>query len=234
VPVQLPVRLYPERLDPVSDAGAALPRRVDTPGTMLELLVVASDRDSCAGVDLVSGALVRAWSPWPLDPTLRPFDVVSVTLDDDHPDLVPDPYQPEAVVAAGPPSTIGRLTGRRAERYLRRLVHPAGRPLLWIHGPAVPFWERTQDHPSIALVEPEGRALITRRAGVGSGWLTCRFGWRGVEVELPLTDRRVAVAMARSGRRAMGSGKGDRLVVALTPPVDGHCHKVVAGILPRP
>jgi hypothetical protein len=230
VPVQLPVRLYPEMLDPVSNAGAALPRRVDTPGTTLELLVVAANRDNCAGVDLVSGALVRAWSPSPIDPKLEPFDVIAATLDDDHSDLVPDPCQPEAVVVAGPLQTIGRLTGRRAERYLRRLVHPAGLPLLWIHGPAVPFWERTRDHPSIALVEPEGRALMTRRGD----WLVCRFGWRGVEVELPLTDRRVAAAMARSGRRAMGSGKGDRLVVALTPPVDGHCHKVVAGVLPRP
>ena len=89
MPVQLPVRLYPERLDPVSDAGAALPRRVDAPGTTLELLVVAADRDCCAGVDLVSGALVRAWSPWPLDPTVQPFDVVSVTLDDDQTEVGP-------------------------------------------------------------------------------------------------------------------------------------------------
>jgi hypothetical protein len=225
-----PVQLYPEMLDPVSDAGAALPRRIDTPGTILELLVVATDRDSCAGIDLASGALVRAWSPSPLDPKLRPFDVVSATLDADSSDLVLDPSQPEAVATSGPPEHIGRLTGRRAERYLRRLVHPKGLPLLGIHGPAVPFWERSRAHPSIALVEPEGGALMTRRGA----WLACLFGWRGVQVELPLMDRRVAAAMARSGRTVMGSAKGDRLVVALTPPVDGHCHKVVAGVLPRP
>jgi hypothetical protein len=225
-----PDQLHPEMLDPVSDAGAALPRRLDAPGTTLELLVVATDRDSCAGVDLASGALVRAWSPEPLDPNLRAFDVVSATLDADHPELVPDPSQPEAVAVAAPPEQIGRLTGRRAERYLRRLAHPAGLPLLGIHGPAVPFWERTRDNPSIALVVPEGAALMTRRGA----WLGCVFGWRGVQVELPLRDRRVAAAMARTGRTVMGSAKGDRLVVALTPPVDGHCHKVVAAVLHRP
>jgi hypothetical protein len=225
----VPVQLSPERLDPLSDAAAAMPRRVDTPGTELELLVLAADADSCAGIDLASGALVRAWSPELVDPDLQSYDVVAATLDTDHPDLLPDPSQPEAVALAGAPERIGRLTGRRAERYVRQLVHPVGCPLLGIHGPAVPFWERTKNYPSIAVVEPEGRTIMTRRGDR----LACLFGWRGVRVELPFTDRRVAAALAWTGRR-MAAAKGDRLVVALAPPIGGHCHKVVTGLLRRP
>jgi hypothetical protein len=40
--------------------------------------------------------------------------------------------------------------------------------------------------------------------------------------------------MDRSGRTRMGAGKDDRLLVALTPPIDGRCHKVVEAVLPRP
>jgi hypothetical protein len=32
----------------------------------------------------------------------------------------------------------------------------------------------------------------------------------------------------------MVASAGERLVVALTPPIDGRCHKVVAAVLPRP
>ncbi len=227
----VPVTLScPEMLDPVSDAAAAMPRRLDTPGTELDLLVLAVDLDSCVGVDLASGALVRGWSPAPVDADLRPYDVVAVTLDSGHGRLLPDPCEPEAVVLARPPESVGRLTGRRAERYLRRLVHPPKQPLLSIHGPAVPFWERTADHPSIAVVEPQGRTVMGRQGER----LMCRFGWRGVRLELPMTDRWVAAALAATGRRVASAAKGDRLLVALTPPIGGHCHKVVAGLLPRP
>jgi len=219
-----------DMLDPVSDAAAALPRRTDTAGTELQLLVLAVDRDNCAGIDLASGALVRAWSPEPVDARLRAYDVVVATLDAANPDLVPDPTEPEAVGLTGAPQAVGRLGGRRVERYLRRLVHPPGQPLLGIAGPAVAFWARSSMYPSIAVVEPEGRAFMTRRGGR----LACLFGWRGVQVQLPFLDRRVAAALARTGRTVTGSGKGERLVVALTPPIDGHCHKVVAGLLPRP
>lgn len=191
--------------------------------------MLAADAEQVAGVDLVSGALVRAWSPEPLGPELRPYDVVEATLDDSI-DLLPDPSQPEAVPLVAPPPRIGRITGRRAERYLRALVYPAGQPLLGIHGPAVPFWQRTADHPSIAVVEPEGSAVVRER----EGWLSCVFGWRGVSLELPCVDWRLAQALAANGQVRFDAAKGDRLLVALTPPIDGHCHKVVAGLLPRP
>jgi hypothetical protein len=213
----------------VAPEAETLPRRSNTPGTSLELLVLATDEDYCAGVDLVSGALVRAWSPGPIAEDLRPYDVVGGTLDDTI-DLLPDPSQPEAVPLIEPPERIGRLTGRRVERYLRALVHPPGQPLLAIHGPAVPFWQRTADYPSIAVVEPEGPAVIRLRDGA----LGCMFRWRGVPVELPCLDRRLARGMEASHRIRVDSGKGERLLVALAPPVDGHCHKVVDALLPRP
>jgi hypothetical protein len=193
------------------------------------LLVLAIEPDHVAGVDLASGAMVRAWTPEPIQEDLKPYDVVAGTLDADR-DRLPDPAQPEAVVLAEGPERVGRMTGRRAERYLRPLVHPAGQPLLGTHGPAVPFWERRADHPSIALVEPEGSAVVHVR---GSG-LACWFRWRGRPVELPFVDPWVTATMEHTGRRVLGARRDDRLVVALTPPIDGRCHKVVATLLRRP
>jgi hypothetical protein len=214
---------------PVAPEAEALPRRSNTPGTQLELLVLACDGLQCAGIDLASGALVRAWSPAPVDVELQPYDVVAAVLDDTI-DLLPDPSEPEAVPLIEPPTPIGRITGRRVERYLRELVHPPNQPLLAIHGPAVPFWQRTADYPSIAIVEPDGPAVIRLRGGL----MTCIFRWRGVPTELPCVDRRLAEQLSDAGRARVDSGRGERLLVALAPPVDGHCHKVVAALLPRP
>lgn len=216
-------------LVPITPEAESLPRRSNVPGTKLELLVLAGDVDHCAGIDLVSGAIVRAWAPEPIDIDLRPYDVVDGTIDGSI-DLLPDPSQPEAVALIDPPERIGRITGRRAERYLRAVLHPPGQPLLAIHGPAIPFWQRTMDYPTIAVVEPEGPAVIRRRDGT----MTCLFRWRGVPVELPCVDRRVDAALVASGRIRMDSVKGERLLVELAPPFEGHCHKVVASLLPRP
>lgn len=205
-----------------------LPRLEDAPGTTLELLVLAADGRYCAGVDLASGALVRTWSAALPETPLRSYDTAVVTLGD-HPDTVPDPSQPEALAAVGRPTRTGRLRGRRAERLLRPLVHPPDAPLLGSHAPAVPFWERRRDHPSIALVEPHGRVVLQRQGT----YLACHFGWRGTVIELPCIDRRLAAALDRGGRRMVGNGRDYRLVVALHPPIDGHCHKVVEVVLPR-
>ncbi|HEX3542128.1 MAG TPA: hypothetical protein VHT75_16975 [Acidimicrobiales bacterium] len=216
-------------LVPVAPEAEALPRRSDTPGTALELMVLAADAQYCAGIDLVSGAIVRAWTPTPIDVDLRPYDVVEGTLDDTF-DLLPDPSQPEAVPLVEAPERVGQVNGRRVERYLRAVLHPPGQPLLAIHGPAIPFWQRTSDYPTIAVVEPEGPAVIRRRDAA----LSCLFRWRGVPVELPCVDRRLSAALAAVGRTRVDTGKGERLLVALGPPVEGHCHKVVEGLLPRP
>lgn len=214
---------------PLAPEAEALPRRSDVPGTKLDVLVLACDAAQVSGVDLASGALVRAWSPAPVEVELRPYDVVAAILDDTV-DLLPDPTQPESVPLAQPPEPIGRLTGRRVERYLRELVHPPNQPLLAIHGSGVPFWQRTADYPSIAVVEPEGPAVIRLRDGA----MWCLFGWRGVPTELPCLDRRLARMLGAAGRTRIDSARGERLLVALAPPIEGHCHKVVSALLPRP
>jgi hypothetical protein len=40
--------------------------------------------------------------------------------------------------------------------------------------------------------------------------------------------------MQRRGCYRLASHWGERLVVALTPPIGGHCHKVVTTLLKRP
>jgi hypothetical protein len=198
-------------------------------GVTLKLLVLAADGQHCAGVDLQSGALVRTWSPVPVGRRLEPYDVVEVTLDEDN-EVVPDPSEPEALALVGAPTPVNHMRGRRCERLLRPLLHPHGQPLLGIASPVIPFWERQADQPSIALVEPEGPISLWR----DGPYLACRFMWQEHERELPCLDRRIATVMDRSRRTEMFAGKGDRLVVSLTPPIDGRCHKVVEAVLPRP
>lgn len=205
-----------------------MPRLQDTPGTTLRLMVVSTGTRHCAGIDLKSGALVRAWSPAAIDPRIRPYDVVSVTLDADV-DLVPDPAEPEAVPLAGPPRLSGRLSGRTAQRLIRPLLHPGQAPLLGFHGPTVPFWDRTPDHPSVALAQPEGALVVT--ADNDRTW--CHFPWARRPMVLACQDPRLEAALARRGRRLATMQAGTLLVVALSPPVDGHCHKVVEAVVPR-
>jgi hypothetical protein len=206
-----------------------LPRVRVAAGVVLQLLVVAADGFHCAGVDVDSGALVRAWSPVPEGHRLNPYDVVEVTLDENA-DVVPDPSEPEALAIIAAPEPVGRITGRKAERLIRPLLHPKGQALLGVGATAVPFYERRSDHPSIGLVDPEGPTLL-RRDG---SFLSCRFGWQGHQRELPCLDRRRAAEMDRAGMTRMAATKGARLVVAFTPPINGRCHKVVEAVLPRP
>lgn len=206
-----------------------LPRVRTGVGVTLELLVLADDGRQCAGIDVESGALVRAWYPASSEEPLYPYDVVEVTLDADF-DAVPDPTQPEALVLAAPPEPQRRIAGRRAEKLIRPLVHPRNTPLLGIPGSTVPFYDRTPDHPSIAVVEPEGLVTLWR----DRPYLACVFRWHGHDRELPALDRRRAADMDRAGLRRMACRKGDRLLVSLTPPIDGRCHKVVEAILPPP
>ena len=205
-----------------------VPRLLASPGTALELMVLAADGGQCAGVDLDSGALVRAWCADQAERRPRPYDIVKVTLAADV-DAVPDPSEPEALVLDAAPEVVGRVGRRRAERLIKPLLHPTNQPLLGFHAPAVPFWERSADHPSIALVEPQG-PIALRREG---GFLACRFGWLGTMRELACLDRKIAAEMDASGTAQLSAPKGDRLVVALTPPIDGHCHKVVETVLGR-
>lgn len=205
-----------------------VPRLLASPGKALELMVLAADGGQCAGIDLDSGALVRAWCADQSERRPRPYDVVKVTLAADI-DAVPDPSEPEALVLDDAPEVVGRVARRRAERLIKPLLHPTNQPLLGFHAPGVPFWQRKADHPSIALVEPEGPIVLHREGG----YLACRFGWQGTSRELACLDRKIAAEMDAAGATTHTAPKGDRLVVALTPPIDGHCHKVVETVLER-
>lgn len=200
----------------------------DSPGTALDLLVVSTGPSHCAGIDVDSGTLVRAWSPQPVDPRLGPYDVVRVVVAGDD-DLVPDPSEPEAVAVSGPPKLVGQLRGRAALRLMKPLLHPEKAPLLGFHGPTVPFWERRSDHPSVALTEPKGPLMVT----VEQGDLWCHFRWAGRPMVLFCQDPRLRATLRQHRRSLARMRAGTLLVVALTPPVDGHCHKVVESLVPR-
>ena len=206
-----------------------LPRVRIEAGTTLQLLVVAAGEVHCAGVDLSSGGLLRAWSPSPIQEKVRVYDVVEVAVAADI-EAVPDPAQPEAIGLVDPPRPVGHMSGRRCERMLRPLIHPKGQPLLGVTATAIPFWQRSPDHPSIAIVESENQLSFRR----DHSYLACQFQWQGHTRELPCLDRTIAGYMDRTGRLRMNAGKGTRLVVALTPPIDGRCHKVVESVLRKP
>jgi len=179
-------------------------------GTQLSLLVLGASPLGLAGVDLASGAFVRA----AVDVAgLAPLDVVATELDDAHEH---DPTQPEAVRLAPMAKIIDHLNPRHAERWLRPLLHPTTSHLLGFAGPAIPFWELDGSRPSVGLVDAPAEIVADRE-----GLPRCRFLWRGLLHDMPIAARRGA----RLPRHAA------RVVVALTPPVDGHCYKVVAGLL---
>jgi hypothetical protein len=179
-------------------------------GAELSLLVLGTSPLGLAAVDLTSGAFVRA----AVDVSdLTPFDVVETRLDDaqEH-----DPTQPEAVSLAPVAKVVDHLPPKRAERWLRPLLHPTNNHLLGFAGPSVPFWELDGTRPSVGLVDAPADVVADAK-GLPRG----RFVWRGLVHDMPIAARRGA----RLPRHAA------RLLVALTPPVDGHCYKVIAGLL---
>ncbi len=187
-----------------------------------ELLVLASGGGALAAVDLSTGGLVRA--ALPADCNLSPYDVASTALADVE---NPDPAHPEAVVLTEPLELTGRIRGRKAERYVRPLLHPSDEPLLGLISVAVPYWTLCGDRPSLAVVDTGGSLEILRHGRR----LHCFFEWRGNVIDLPIVDRRVSLSMAQRGQQALRIRR--RFVVALTPPYDGNCYKVVVGLLPR-
>ena len=128
-----------------------------------------------------------------------------------------------------PPKLAGRMTGRTARRLIRPLLHPENTPLLGFHGPAVPFWERKPDHPSVALAEPQSGVVVT----LHEASLWCHFLWGGRPQVIGCVDPRLAGSLERIRSTHARMKPGGVLVVALSPPVDGHCYKVVEAVVPR-
>jgi len=210
-----------------------------TPGSRRCVVLACSHEDTTA-VELDSGAIVRLRIAWDEGraPDLAPFDVVdAVWSDDPEPD---DLAQPEAVTVRGVPSALGTIRGRRARAVLRSVVIPTQKHLLGFPGSSAPYWEFRGMRPSVAVVVPSRGPVIFRRRQDDTVW--ARFGWARSDNWLPLEDDG-AIAALEAARRDRLTGKdlagalGFRphfLVVVLSRPRDGHCYKIVAGLLPRP
>ena len=216
-------------------SSGTIPYRVVVAGAELQLLVLAADAELCVGVDLDCGAFVRASHP-PVDgagPALPvPFDIVAAEIAGSV--EPPDPSRPEALELAGTPEVIGQLLPRKAERLLAPLNHPPRLPLLGLPGNAVQYWLLTGESPSLALIELRTDARL-REGPFGP---ECHFVWQGQNHELLLTDRRGIEALTEFPRPTRGDVaqvlgyRPRRLLIMLTEPIAGYCHKSVAALLP--
>jgi hypothetical protein len=213
--------------------ATVLRQRVAEAGAHLDLLVLASEPNGSIGVDLESGAFVRARHPVDNHRVLRPFSVARGEL---APGDMFDASQPELAEFTGRPRPTVRLNPRKADRWLRPLLHPPRPPLLGLTGNAIPYWMLEGDRPSVSLIEPQEVGVAHAPGGY-----VCRFIWEHTFHELFLRDRRLLAALAsrqvaRCGERQLAHMLGhnpDRLLVALTAPIQGYCYKAVMGVLPR-
>jgi len=208
--------------------------RVTVAGAELDLLVLASAAGGCIGVDLESGAFVRSTYPCTDEGVIDAFTVARCRIAD--PEQPPDFSRPEAVELTAPPESVSRMSHRRAERWLRPLRLPDNAALLGFSGPTVPYWTLEGDRPSLALVDPRWSPQV-RWTPDG---LRCRFRWRNSVEDLALDDHRVEGAIQRlpSPRVSLRQlqhqlgYRPHRMLVALTPPIRGYCHKSVVALLP--
>ena len=197
------------------------------------MLVLAADAGGCLGVDLDSGAFVRARYHGEAK-SLSPFDIVAGQIAQAAHAI--DASRPETVYLDHPPHPVGSLSPRRAERYLEPLHHPPRRSLLGFPGATVPYWTLNGDRPSLTLVDLVAGTRVYREAHQ----YECRFTWQSVRYHLPLVDRRLVnrldgVGWPRYSSRDLESVLGHRvrrLLIALSPPHEGYCYKVVAALLP--
>lgn len=193
--------------------GLPVSVRTATVGAQLDILVLAAIDGTAYGVDLASGALVRATHvDIGNEQAISAFDVLRGSLCPPEPDA--DPSRPEEVVLEEHPRVVGRADKRQIERLLRPLRHPENEHILGFPGPAVEYWRLCSccDRPSMALVESPSISLSAS---------SVRFAWMGSRCELP----------AAPGLRAP-LGKARRLLVAMTPPETGWCTKQVVALLP--
>jgi hypothetical protein len=220
-------------------AGPRKAARTKAPSRTRRYMVLAGGPDDIVGVDQTTGAWTRLRVVWPADrPRLQPFELIDAELAED-PER-DDMAHPEAVSVAAIPEIVGKTSKRSARRQLKALVAPTERNLLGFAGSAAPYWEFRGMRPSLALVTPALGPLLFRRQTDGTTW--ARFGWARSDNWLPVEDPK-AIAGLWATQRPKLTGKdlagalGFRpryLLVALSPPRDGHCYKTVLAMLPRP
>ncbi len=218
-------------------AAPLLAPRALVVGAEVRLVVLAqSDGELCA-IDRASGAFVRVDLDGSEQPPLHRYDIVSAELS--VADEIPDPARPEAARASAPLRPMGRLRGRRARRFMSSLVLPPGQALLGFPGPSTTYWDIGGTDPSLALIKAErGPQLILREDQT----VRARFVWSGMEHQLPVSDPDLVEAMRSSQRTRLASPQLDEalgfktayLLVALSPPHEGHCYKTLAAALPNP
>jgi hypothetical protein len=221
----------------VSRTGLSSPR-LDLAGAELRLLVLAERPDEYLAVDLASGAFVRAYGSTATKKGPKHIlDVIKVELaDNEH---ASDLSQPEAITMAGPPRSARRVRPGRVKRYLRALVAPSSAPLLGFPARSTPYWTLDGTRPSVALIRPDDGPFIERREADNTLW--AGFHWGVGRYVLPVDDERLSTAIADSRRddlsgRALSRALGHSahyLLVALGRPLNGHCYKTVAAILPK-
>ncbi|MFZ0664875.1 MAG: hypothetical protein WAM97_03910 [Acidimicrobiales bacterium] len=209
------------------------------PSRTRRYMVLAGGPDDIVGIDQTTGAWTRLRVMWPADrPRLQPFELIEVELAED-PER-DDMAHPEAVSVASMPEVVGKASKRSARRKLKALVAPTERNLLGFAGSAAPYWEFRGMRPSLALVCPALGPLLFRRQTDGTTW--ARFGWARSDNWLPVEDPKAIAALWATQRpkltgKDLAGALGFRpryLLVALSPPRDGHCYKTVLAMLPRP
>ena len=84
----------------------------------MHMVVLAPGRRTCLGVDIASGAFVRAHQGMPGPFPLAPFDIAEGTVGIER---VVRAERPESVDVESSLTPIGRLTGWRLDRLLRPL-----------------------------------------------------------------------------------------------------------------
>ena len=200
----------------------------------MRMVVLAPGRRTCLGVDIASGAFVRAHQGVPGPLGLAPFDVAEGTVGIER---FARAERPESVDVESSLTPIGRLTGWRLDRLLRPLAHPTTRPPLGFHGSSIPSWQLDGDRPSVALLEIGADLTVT----VDASGVRCQFVWNGLPQNIRFEDPTLMARLDwlphnRLRGRALDSVLGftpQRLVLTLSRPIAGHCYKVAAAALPR-
>lgn len=199
----------------------------------LRLLLLASTPTTATGVDLGTGALCRIEWTAPA-PAFAAYEIVEAEARSDE----SLPFPADSVLASAP-VRIGSMRGRKAEKLLRPLVYRGNGPLLGAATASVTYWTLGGASPSVSLVAPAAGPVVERDVDLR---LRCRFRSGRRDHDLPLDDARLEERLSHPTATRLSGGtlaralgwSPERLVVALSPPSEGRCQKIVAGMVPRP